>query len=180
MIFPSPREHCRPIYSGLSRRLTHICQPMGKVPWGSLLVFEDNKHLTLMTPAPKNPQRKLTVISKALKESAQLHTKITICWNEESFNCPGQPRGNTTPTNTPPTGFEPQLHIFYLKTFNSIYFAPSHPVLLVCNGKCPKIISTNFQSFVFGHPLSNNYTLAHDYFQLSAFIFMQAEADHHT
>ena len=153
---------------------------MGKVPWGSLLVFEDNKHLTLMTPAPKNPQRKLTVISKALKESAQLHTKITICWNEESFNCPGQPRGNTTPTNTPPTGFEPQLHIFYLKTFNSIYFAPSHPVLLVCNGKCPKIISTNFQSFVFGHPLSNNYTLAHDYFQLSAFIFMQAEADHHT
>ena len=100
MIFPSPREHCRPIYSGLSRRLTHICQPMGKVPWGSLLVFEDNKHLTLMTPAPKNPQRKLTVISKALKESPPSYTQKLLYVGTKNLSTVPASLGVTQPLQT--------------------------------------------------------------------------------
>ena len=59
---------------------------------------------------PKTPQKKPTATFKALKTSAPTSPQnIPIFWNEDSFNGPGQPRGNITPTSAPPTGFEPQL-----------------------------------------------------------------------
>ena len=130
------------------------------------------------TLLPRTPRRNQQLLPKLSKRPPDHPQNIPIFWNEDSFNRPGQPRGNITPTSAPPTGFELQLYIFYLKSFRSICFAPRHPLLRVYNGNRSKIISTNFQKFVFGHPPSNNCAFVHNYSQFSVLILMRAEADH--
>ena len=117
---------------------SHGVEPINTV------ITEDSR---LRPRLPKETQRYPRHTSQALKLSKRppnYPQNIPIFWDEDSFNRPGQPRGNITPNSAPPTGFELQLHIIYLKTFRSIYLAPRHPVSLVYNGNCPEIISTKF------------------------------------
>ena len=66
---------------------------------------------------PRPPPRNNQLLPKPYKSPPDHPQNIYKFWNEDSFNRPGQSRGNITPTSAPPTGFEPQLYIFYLDLF---------------------------------------------------------------
>ena len=106
------------------------------------------------TLLPRTPHKKPTATSKALKTSARPPTKYSYILKRRSFQ-PSRPvQGYHNPYQcTTDRVRTATIHILF-RSFRSICCAPRHHLLLMYNGNCSKIISTNFQEFVFAHPPS--------------------------
>ena len=81
------------------------------------IMFISLSVVRIITTLKKPPARNNQLLPKPYKSPPDHPQNIPIFWNKDSFNGPGQSRGNITPTSAPPTGFEPQLYIFYLNLF---------------------------------------------------------------
>ena len=119
---------------------------------------------------PRPPARNNQLLPKPYKSPPDHPQNIYKFWNEDSFNRPGQSRGNTTPTSAPPTGFEPQLYIFYLDLF-----APSAAPRVTISYSCiteivPKLFLPIFKNLFLPTRHQNNCVFAQDYSQPSALL----------
>ena len=130
------------------------------------------------TLLPRTPRRNQQLLPKLSKRPPDHPQNIPIFWNKDSVNGPGQSRGNITPTSAPPTGFEPQLYIFYLNLF-APSAAPRGTISYSCITEIvPKLFRPIFKNLFLATRHQNNCVFAQDYFQLSVLTFMRAETDH--